>query len=60
VLTHIFSQVCWGALGGILFALGRPRLWPRVFSYHEVFHAFVVVAAVLHFAVIHHYLLPLA
>lgn len=47
-------------LGGILFASGRPRLWPRVFSYHEVFHVFVVVAAVLHFVTVHHYLLPMA
>ena len=36
------------ALGGILYTLGmlafvsrRPRLWPRVFSHHEVFHVLV-------------------
>lgn len=48
------------SLGGILFASGRPRLWPRVFSYHEVFHALVVLAAALHFVSVYHYLLPLA
>ena len=48
------------SLGGLLFASGRPRLRPRVFSYHEVFHTLVVLAAVLHFVSVYHYLLPLA
>ena len=48
------------SLGGVLFAWGQPRLWPRVFSYHEVFHTLVVLAAVLHFVSVYHYLLPLA
>ena len=37
------------ALGGGFYTVGmvllvtrRPRLWPRVFSYHQVFHVFVV------------------
>lgn len=46
--------------GGLLFATGWPRLWPRVFSYHEVFHTLVVLAAILHFIAVQHYLLPLA
>ena len=32
--------------------LRRPDPWPRAFGYHEVWHSFTVVAAVLHFAVI--------
>ena len=48
------------SLGGFLFASGRPRLWPRVFSYHEVFHTLVALAALLHFVSVYHYLLPLA
>lgn len=46
-------------LGGVLYTVGmvflvtgRPRLWPRVFSYHEAFHVLVVAAASLHFAFI--------
>ena len=46
-----------GALGGaaytvgmLLFVLRRPRLWPRVFSHHEVFHLFVVTGSSLHYA----------
>jgi hemolysin III len=48
------------SVGGLLFAFEWPRLWPRAFSYHEVFHTLVVLAAALHFAAVYHYLLPLA
>ena len=34
-----------------MYALRRPDPFPRVFGYHEVFHALVVAAAVLHFVV---------
>jgi hemolysin III len=44
------------ALGGILYSLGavvyatqRPDPWPRVFGFHEVFHALVVLAAAVQF-----------
>lgn len=54
------------ALGGVIYTLGmvllvtnRPRLWPRVFSYHEVFHVMVVMASVVHFVVVWRYVLPL-
>lgn len=40
------------SLGALAYALRRPDPWPRVFGYHEVFHALVVVAAVCHFAAI--------
>jgi len=47
------------AFGGLLYTSGlimfvtqRPRLWPRVFSYHEVFHVFVVAASIVHYAAI--------
>lgn len=46
-------------LGGVLYTggvivmvTGRPRLWPRVFSSHEVFHVMVVAASAVHFAAI--------
>ena len=54
-------------MGGVLYTIGmvflvtnRPRLWPRVFSYHEVFHIMVVSATSLHFLVIWRYVVPLA
>lgn len=33
------------ALGALVFLLERPRLWPRVFSYHELFHVFVMIGS---------------
>jgi hemolysin III len=50
------------AVGGVLYTLGmvlfvtkRPRLWPRVFSYHELFHVFVVAGSAMHYAVMFRY-----
>jgi hemolysin III len=47
------------ALGGVLYTIGavvyatqRPDPIPKVFGYHEVFHALVVAAAALQFAVV--------
>ncbi|MHB1208820.1 MAG: PAQR family membrane homeostasis protein TrhA [Acidimicrobiales bacterium] len=45
--------------GGLAYSVGagfygtkRPRLSPRVFGYHELFHAFTLIGAGLHFAAI--------
>jgi hemolysin III len=38
------------SLGAVVYALKRPDPLPRVFGYHEVFHALVVVASVCLFA----------
>lgn len=53
------------ALGGVLYTAGavvysvkRPDPAPSVFGYHEVFHALVIVAAALQFAVIAFWVLP--
>jgi hemolysin III len=55
------------ALGGLFYTVGmvllvtrRPRLWPRVFSYHEVFHVFVVAGSVQHYAMTLLYIAPLS
>ena len=40
------------SVGAVAYAAKRPRLWPRVFGYHELFHAFTLVGAGLHFAAI--------
>jgi len=52
-----YPAVVLGALGGVLYTTGmvclvteRPRLWPRVFSHHEVFHIFVVAGSAAHYA----------
>ena len=39
-------------VGAVVYALRRPNPFPRVFGFHEVFHALVVVGSTLHFALI--------
>jgi hemolysin III len=39
-------------VGMIFFVTHRPRLWPHVFSYHEVFHVCVCAGSALHYAAI--------
>ena len=47
-------------VGAVIYASGRPNPWPRVFGYHEVFHALVLAAASLQYAVIAFAVLPRA
>lgn len=45
-------------LGGVVYAIGKPNPWPRVFGYHEVFHLLVVLGSVLHYSVVAIYVMP--
>ena len=52
-------QIGLVAGGGIAYTIGfpvlllrRPDPWPRTFGYHEVWHGFTVLAAVLHFGAV--------
>jgi hemolysin III len=40
----VASGACLYLLGALAFVTERPRLWPRVFSFHELFHLCVVAA----------------
>ena len=44
--------------GAVIYATKRPDPVPAVFGYHEVFHALVIVAAALQYAVVAFYVLP--
>jgi hemolysin III len=53
------------ALGGLQYSLGaaayafrRPRLWPRVFGYHELFHLAVITASVTFYVIVVAYAVP--
>lgn len=53
------------ALGGLQYSLGaaayafkKPRLWPRVFGYHELFHLAVITASVTFYAIVVYYAVP--
>jgi hemolysin III len=47
-------------VGAVVYATQRPNPSPRVFGYHEVFHALVILAAAAHFAAIAFFALPAA
>lgn len=67
LLWPLASRLPWTAillitLGGVLYTVGmvvmvtgRPRLWPLVFSSHEVFHVLVVAGSGVHFAAVARY-----
>lgn len=40
------------SIGGVVYATKRPDPFPRVFGFHEVFHALVVAGSLLHFTLI--------
>jgi hemolysin III len=46
------------SLGAAAYAFRRPRLWPRVFGYHEVFHLAVISASVTFYVIVVHYAVP--
>jgi hemolysin III len=61
------AAVAMMAAGGILYTVGMvfkvtrwPRLWPRVFSAHELFHVFVVAASAVHWTATYRYVLTAA
>ncbi len=56
VPTPVFLLI---VAGGVFYTIGfpvlllkRPNPWPRIFGYHEVWHVFTIVAAVLHFGAV--------
>ena len=67
---QFFQELGWLAsllalTGGLIYSIGmvllitnRPKLWPKVFSYHEVFHVMVVAATSVHFFMVWRYVLP--
>jgi hemolysin III len=44
--------------GATIYAMRRPDPWPKVFGFHEVFHALVIAAAVVHFIAMAAWVLP--
>jgi hemolysin III len=70
-LTQLPGAIGWGAIaallvsgalyttGAVVYARERPNPKPGVFGYHEVFHALVLAAAAIHYAVVAFVVLPL-
>ena len=44
-------------VGGVVYAIGKPNPFPRVFGYHEVFHVLVIAGSVLHYSLVALYVL---
>jgi hemolysin III len=44
--------------GAVVYAIQRPNPIPATFGYHEVFHLFVIAAAVAHFSAVAFFALP--
>ena len=71
LLWPMLQRLPWTAiafmfLGGFLYTIGMvfmvtrwPRLWPRVFSAHELFHVCVIAGSAAHFFVTFRYVAPL-
>jgi hemolysin III len=64
LLWPLASRLPWTALlliglGGVFYTVGmvamvtgHPKLWPQIFSSHEVFHVLVVAGSSVHFAAV--------
>ena len=53
VLSLVIAGGLVYSLGAVIYGAKRPRLSPRIFGYHELFHALTLVGAGLHFAAIY-------
>jgi hemolysin III len=49
----LFTGGLFFALGGLFYAIKRPRLVPGIFSFHELFHIMVLIGGGLHYAMIY-------
>ena len=52
VLLFVLGGGIAYTVGAIFFGSKRPKLWPRTFGYHELFHACTLLGASLHFTAI--------
>jgi hemolysin III len=53
----VLGGLCY-TVGTVIFTSKRPRLFPRTFSYHELFHVLVIAGSALHFFAILLYAIP--
>jgi hemolysin III len=57
IVVLLFGGLLYTA-GGVVYAMKRPNPLPRVFGFHEVFHALVIAGTLVHFSLIAVYVLP--
>jgi hemolysin III len=51
--TLLFAGGIAFTIGGLIYAIKKPRLFPGIFSFHELFHVMVLIGGVLHYAMIY-------
>ncbi len=56
-MALLLSGALLYTLGGLVYGMKRPNPLPRIFGFHEVFHALVVGGSVLHFAAVAAYVI---
>jgi hemolysin III len=52
-MVLIWSGCIIYTIGSLFYAFKRPNFFPGIFGHHELFHAFTVVGALLHFIVMY-------
>jgi len=57
LLLFLAGGVLYSA-GAVVYAAQRPDPWPRIFGFHELFHALVIAAAVVHFVAMAGWVIP--
>jgi hemolysin III len=51
--VFLFTGGAAFTLGGIIYAIKKPRIIPGVFSFHELFHIMVLIGGAFHYAMIY-------
>ena len=49
----LFSGGVAFTVGGIIYAIKKPKMFPGIFSFHELFHIMVLLGGGLHYAMIY-------
>ena len=49
----LFTGGVFFTLGGLVYAIKKPKLVPGIFSFHEFFHVMVLIGSGLHYAMIY-------
>jgi len=57
LMLLVMGGVCY-TLGGVVYAVGKPDPWPRVFGHLEVFHLLIIAGSALHYSLVAIYVLP--
>jgi hemolysin III len=57
VALIVLGGACY-TVGTVIYAIRRPRLFPRTFSHHELFHVLVIAGSTFHFFAVLQYAIP--